>query len=192
MLSRTFLIYLLFLFTGAPGLLCAQDIHHVSSQSRRDDPIASFDVRYSPVQQSSGQSFAVAISWLPITQIGKLGLGLETGYFAPFLQSPNERDHTVPINGQLSYHFDYFVDQILVPSVSVRSNITYLRAAATGDSVPNKRVAGIVGVHVLLDNLDRGASRVIHRTIGVVNTYLSLDYVADESKLIRFGLRLEL
>ncbi len=168
----------------------------VNQPGSRSAPSTGLGLSYTPIQQSIGNSFSLSLEWLPITLFGKLGLGVETGYFVAFKQADrNEMDYTVPLNARVSYHLDYFSNQLVVPFVSSTTNVLYLRPSRISNSVPglvkSQDVRHTVGAQLRLDNLDRSSSKRLNNNFGVKNSYLSIEYGLSE-QVVRLGLRFEM
>ena len=164
-----------------------------------EQPSAAIDLRYAPIQQDFGQSFAVSIEWLPITRFGKFGIGGETGIFAvgntndP--KNPNKGDYEIPLNLRLSYRFDYLPGQFFVPYVASTHNITSLRSATSRTSVQGVRyplqstTAQTIGIQLRLNNIDPALS--LKRSLGVKNVYLSTEMELTDT-IFLVGLKFEI
>ncbi len=155
------------------------------------------DVRWAPIQfaqysyttgvptEKNGHAALISLEWLAIERFGKLGLGLGSGFFAqPDQDIGGNRFaslYAIPLETHLSYHFDYWSDQFVVPFATVGTSITFLRqASASGAEISGtQQYQGweySFGGQLCLNAIDRHGAKSFNKNFGVNNTYLIFQY----------------
>lgn len=182
------------------------------------------DVKYAPIRYSryemapgsaitqAGVAGMVRLEWLPIQKYGKLGIGGETGFFGIANQTVDQNRfatvYTLPIGAQLSYHFDFIEDQIIVPFVSIGTSVTYLKQqSSTGAAIANtlsyQGWEYTFGAQLCMNKLDTHGAKSFKKNYGIDNTYIVFDYTRSQPlylsqapnlsyEVYRVGFRLEI
>lgn len=196
-----------------------------STQTIEQHPITvGLELKYAPLRfdryhlapekpaQENGNAALIAVEWLLVQKLGKVGLGLETGFFAASHQRIDEHRiahlYAIPALARLSYHFDYFSNQLLVPFASVGAGLTFLRqVSSTGANIAQTQTYQgweyTIGGQLCLNSIDPYGSRAINRNLGINNTYLLFEFTQNQPaqagqmavlsyQVYRFGLRLEI
>lgn len=182
------------------------------------------DVKYAPIHYSqyemapgsalgkSGHAAIIALEWLPIQVYGKMGIGVETGFFGIANQWVDSDRlatvYTLPIGARLNYHFDYTENQILVPYLSLGASITLVRQqSSTGadlsETLSYRGWEYSFGAQLCVNKIDPHGAKSFRRALGVDNTYLTFDYTRNQPlyldrlprlsyEVFRLGFRLEI
>src|SRR5687768_8702574 len=126
---------------------------------REESPMDfGLDVQYAPVRYNgyalrngsrvtdAGHGAFVGFEWMPFDErFGKLGIGLGAGLTVhanlPVGAGSWVTLYTVPASALLSYRFDYFKGQLLVPFVKAGYNTTVVfQRSRTGGAVPGSQL----------------------------------------------------
>ena len=180
-------------------------------------PNYDYSLNDSPIYVAGGgNSGGLTLEYLAIQSLGKLGIGIGAGFFV--LSDVNVgKDatgadilatlYTYPLQAYLSYRFDYFKNQVLVPYVRFGGEMTPTRQGSKtgGDKAGTQVYYGTnlaAGLELLLNVLEPSSAVNLDRSTGINGTYLIVEYemgrainpsnVADLShNAIRAGLRFE-
>jgi len=195
-----------------------------------DSPLDfGIDISYSPRKYTNyqytsavtsemvGYAGSVNVEWLPLQQFGKLGLGVGSG----FSVHPNvvviagggtsgedlvATLYTVPVEFHLSYHADYFKNQIIVPYGKIGPSITFIKQNSefgySRDGILSfKGLDFAAGLQLNLNPLEKSAARDMDLATGINTSYLFAEYHVTNSmgtneydlsrKEWRLGLRFE-
>src|SRR3989338_2804592 len=196
-----------------------------STETIERHPITvGFELKYAPLRfdryhlapekpaHENGNATLIALEWLLVQNLGKVGLGIETGFFAASHQRIDEHRiahlYAIPAHARLSYHFDYFSDQLLVPFASVGGGLTLLRqVSSTGANIAGTQMYQgweyTLGGQLCLNKIDPHGSKSMNRNFGINNTYLLFEFTQNQPlqagqkavlsyQVYRFGLRLEI
>jgi hypothetical protein len=181
------------------------------------------DLIYSPVAYTryvmqpginatqASNSIQFAFEYLLIKDMGKVGLGINTGFsFLTNFQLAAQQWaslYVFPVQLYGAYRFDYVKNQILVPFIKLGADTSFtLQNSATGGDIPGYQTYyGLdygFGFEICINAIDRGAARDLDYSIGINNTYVVVE-VMQSTPLssgnpnlghteYRFGLRFEM
>lgn len=145
----------------------------------------------SDVNSQMGHGVHVALEWMPVQSIGKIGVGLATaGIFG--LSNVQLSDNKFaslsifPLESFISYRAEYMRDQLVVPYAKIGASVAWVRQTSeTGANVPGTRTYYgrdiSVGVEFCLSRMDPEASRKLDRLVGINSTYLVVEYSQSRS-----------
>lgn len=155
-----------------------------------------------------GKGARVALEWLPVVgRYGKAGVGLGLGYTkiskVPVTTSSSNWLEAFPVDGYLTYRFDYIPDQIFAPYLKAGFEREYARYSAGSGLQYYQGWTWGAGVGLLLDRIDPGSANQLDASTGINNTYLIVEYFNSRSATasnpinlsrdeVRVGLRFEL
>ncbi len=166
----------------------------------------------SGISSMTGKAAQISLEWLPFgNRIGKLGVGISSGYAmisdGKIVQDSEEKTvslSVVPSSLFLSYRFDYFKNQPLVPFIKLGGSASWVRQSIDGaDSF--QMAYGIdmaVGGEFCLNSIEPKAGREFDSRFGVNGTYLIAEYLNSDPmnkttavnlaySAFRFGMRFE-
>jgi hypothetical protein len=135
---------------------------------------------------NSSTSVRVAFEWIPITAIGKLGIGGSLGYFGTsgFSIGPTATVdvYGIPLEAFATYRFDYWSHQALVPYVTAGFQYNLVRQTTSSTVAENTNFTGAAGYFVSaglaisLRPLSRSDAVRLDYTYGINDTYLVVEY----------------
>lgn len=201
-----------------------EETDHTLSETRRiraESPLnAAVDLQYVPVRYPNyvwidgqgsnrgGHGFHLGVEWLPLSDLyGKPSVGIGLGLYAiRNVDFGVQRASltALPVETYLSYRFDYFHNQILVPFVKVGASGTVARQQ--GIERPWRTYFGFDysgGLQLCLNLLDQTTANLFDAGMGVNTTYLSFEYLRSQPlgptnavdlshEEYRIGLRMEM
>lgn len=132
-----------------------------------------------------GSGVRVAFEWLPLAnKYGKGGIGGGFGYAkvgkVPMPDGSSSSIETFPLDAFLTYRLDYWNNQPIVPFVKWGMERQYARQKASNSM---RRYNGWEyggGVSILLDAIDSKSAHDFDNSIGINNTYLTIEYIKSQ------------
>lgn len=181
----------------------------------------AFEFKYSPVQfpryeystgqtaTLNGQGFSLALEFMPLPthRYGKVGIGLGTGVFNVSKVTLNNgaivEMKATPIEGYLSYRFDYVEGQWFVPYLKGGVSAAFVRESGVSGTRTGSTLDVAGGLEICLNGLDRRSAHIFDRELGVNGTYLVVEGILAQPtqpdlevnlgrQEIRAGLRFEM
>jgi hypothetical protein len=170
------------------------------------------DATGATINQLSG-GVRVGFEWMPITTVGKIGLGVGAGFtFASGIPVDvgitDGTFHTLPVDFFLSYRLDYWHNQVIVPYAKFGGEFALIsQTSQSGGGRPGTPAyLGIqfaFGGALCLNFLEPGIARRLDSNFGIKNTSLYFEYVSSDalqpgqfpdlsSYQYRIGVRLEI
>jgi len=145
--------------------------------------------QYSPTHTTNdaGHSVHLAFEWLPIQSIGKVGVGV--GFSGVFGLSNVDLGNgqfvslrLYPLETFVSYRFDFKPRQWVVPYAKFGADFIWVEQTSKtgGPTTATRNYLGrsfTLGLEVCLSNIDPYASKELERTVGINNTFLTIEYV---------------
>lgn len=165
---------------------------------RPESPLtAGLDLQYVPIRypnyawldgqtsERGGHGFHLGLEWLPLGDLyGKPGVGMGLGlYSIRDVDFAEQRASlmTIPIETFLSYRFDYFHNQLIVPFVKVGLSGTLARQE--GITRPWRSYYGFdfaAGGQLCLNFFDRTTANVFDASMGVNTSYLTFEFLRSQ------------
>jgi hypothetical protein len=135
---------------------------------------------------NSSTSVRVAFEWIPITAIGKLGIGGSLGYFGtrgfPIGPTATVDVYGIPLEAFATYRFDFGSHQALVPYGTAGFQYNLVRQTTSSTVAKNTNFTGAAGYFVSaglaisLRPLSRSDAVRLDYTYGINDTYLVVEY----------------
>ena len=130
---------------------------------------------------SSSTAIRVAFEWIPLDTIGKLGIGASVGYFGTsgFSIGPTATVdvYGIPLEAFVTYRFDYWSHQALVPYVT--GGFQYTTSSTVANNTNFTGAAGYffgLGLAISLRPFNRSDATRLDYTYGINDTYLVVEY----------------
>jgi hypothetical protein len=153
------------------------------------------------------------LEWIPIKNYGKVGLGVGAGFSlitdADVGGGAYATLYVFPIQGLITYQFDYMENQFLVPYVKFGPSMAILmqKSDTRGGRSPINPYYGFdygAGLQLCLNNLEPSAARALDSSTGINATYLTFEVLYSSNlrgsgvdpdlsrREIRAGMRFEM
>jgi hypothetical protein len=172
-----------------------------SAAAKFESPLEfAFDFSYSPrkyeryvyanavTSTEAGYGGDVTFEWIPMTQYGKIGIGVGAGFSVHqnvVIVDADEDEvatlYTLPLSVHLSYRADFVRNQILVPYGKVGPSMTFIKQNS-GWGYSRDGIQQFVGlnfgggIELNLNPLEPGSARALDRSTGINASYLFAEY----------------
>lgn len=143
-----------------------------------------------------GNGMQVAWEWLAFgNKIGKLGIGASSGFVAITdasvefyrlgVDAPVNRQvnlYVIPSQAFLSYHLDYFYNQIIVPYGKVGASASWIRQTVDGNDSIHMAYGFdyTLGLELCLNAIEPRVGREFDARFGVNASYLIFEYIKSD------------